>query len=60
MYDRVITINSHYSKVPSTGTAVLLGSNLLCPPLLITDKVYVRTYELSNLKNCLLKSHLFY
>ena len=28
MYDRVlvITINSYYSKVPSTGTAVLLKS----------------------------------
>ena len=30
MYDRVlvITINSYYSKVPSTGTAVLLRSTV--------------------------------
>ena len=30
MYDRVlvITINSYYSKVPSTGTAVLLQSTV--------------------------------
>ena len=30
MYDRVfvITINSYYSKVPSTGTAVLLRSTM--------------------------------
>ena len=36
MYDRVlvITINSYYSKVPSTGTAVLLRS---------TVPTYVRT-----------------
>ena len=33
MYDRVlvITINSYYSKVPSTGTAVLLRSTV--PPM---------------------------
>ena len=45
MYDRVlvITINSYYSKVPSTSTAVLLRS--IVPT---TDCTYCADHDLKN------------